>query len=326
MYQKAYGIIETLAPLHVGASAGEETGNLNLIFRDQFTQTGIIPGSSIRGRFRADMRLRRQQWLEQTLQEQNIEIPEEFPQYVLEANGREQKINRLAWLEEKAEEQQIKVPKTINEHYWYGASADGGDTTEALIKFEYASLVWLPVFCPGQPVVWISCPRLLKRYKKIANIKADVPNPYTICKGLTGRKSDDGRTVLFFNLGFIVFESKNQVEQNVLKPWVPPGADLQPDDLVIVGDKDISMLHDMALFRQSRVRLSDTEKKVDGGGFFNVEALPEGSILAFPVAKKENDWQPFSGKETEELYFGGLESIGFGHCSVTLNEVKTNGK
>ena len=32
MYQKAYGIIETLAPLHVGASAGEETGNLNLIF------------------------------------------------------------------------------------------------------------------------------------------------------------------------------------------------------------------------------------------------------------------------------------------------------
>jgi hypothetical protein len=40
---------KTLAPLHVGASAGEETGNLNLIFRDQFTQTGIIPGSSIRG-------------------------------------------------------------------------------------------------------------------------------------------------------------------------------------------------------------------------------------------------------------------------------------
>ena len=36
MYKKAYGIIETLAPLHVGATAGEESGNLNLIFRDQF--------------------------------------------------------------------------------------------------------------------------------------------------------------------------------------------------------------------------------------------------------------------------------------------------
>lgn len=29
MYKKAYGIIETLAPLHVGAAAGEESGNLN---------------------------------------------------------------------------------------------------------------------------------------------------------------------------------------------------------------------------------------------------------------------------------------------------------
>ena len=28
MYQKAYGIIKTLAPLHVGSTAGEETGNL----------------------------------------------------------------------------------------------------------------------------------------------------------------------------------------------------------------------------------------------------------------------------------------------------------
>ncbi|WP_445171234.1 RAMP superfamily CRISPR-associated protein [Microcoleus sp.] len=57
MYKKAYGIIETLAPVHVGATAGEESGNLNLIFRDQFTQTGIIPGSSIRGRLRSEIRL-----------------------------------------------------------------------------------------------------------------------------------------------------------------------------------------------------------------------------------------------------------------------------
>ena len=55
MYKKAYGIIETLAPLHVGATAGEESGNLNLIFRDQFTQTGIVPGSSIRGRLRSEI-------------------------------------------------------------------------------------------------------------------------------------------------------------------------------------------------------------------------------------------------------------------------------
>ena len=32
MYARRYGLIRTLAPLHVGASEGEESGNLNLIF------------------------------------------------------------------------------------------------------------------------------------------------------------------------------------------------------------------------------------------------------------------------------------------------------
>ncbi|MGF1496978.1 MAG: RAMP superfamily CRISPR-associated protein [Elainellaceae cyanobacterium] len=319
MYNKAYGIIETLAPLHVGASAGEETGNLNLIFRDQFTQTGIIPGSSIRGRFRADMRLKRQVYLEKELRSQQVELPDPNQRQIKEqsADGKPVLLSRLEWLERAAAEKKVSVPQTVNENYWYGSSADEGETTEALVKFEYASLVWLPVFCPGQPVVWISCPRLLKRYKKIAQLDAKVPEPYTAAKSLIGRKSDTtNKIVLFFNLGFL--EIEHEAEAKDLEPWIPPNTDLTPGDLVIVGDNDISMLHDMALYRQSRVRLSDSEKKVAGGAFFNVEALPEGSILAFPVAMKTEDWQPFKGKDTQELYFGGLESIGFGHCFVTL--------
>lgn len=272
MYHKAYGIIETLAPLHVGASAGEETGNLNLIFRDQFTQTGIIPGSSIRGRFRADMR------------------------------GSEQG----------------------QEQIWYGhESTEGrpdGGTTEALVKFEYASLVWFPVFCPGQPVVWISCPMLLKRFKRIAGISADVPEPYTAQAGLQGRQMPDRGKILFFNLGFLEIEHKAE-----LQAWVPTGTDLDANKLVVVHDNDISMLHDMALYRQSRVKLLDAMKKVDTdrGAFFNTEALPEGSILVFPIALKQGGWEPFgeitpSAPYASELYFGGLESIGFGRCRVSL--------
>src|ERR671932_140902 len=120
MYKKAYGIIQTLAPLHVGATAGEESGNLNLIFRDQFTQTGIIPGSSIRGRFRAEMR---------------------------------------------------RLHGETEAKYWYGDEGESQDSDinkESIVKFEYASLLWLPVFCPGQPIVWVTCPRLLKRYQRIA--------------------------------------------------------------------------------------------------------------------------------------------------------------
>jgi CRISPR-associated protein Cmr4 len=273
MYQRAYGILETLAPLHVGASAGEETGNLNLIFRDQFTQTGIIPGSSIRGRFRADMRGN--------------------------APGQEQT--------------------------WYGHEAVSGQedsTTEAIVKFEYASLVWLPVFCPGQPVVWVSCPWLLKRYKQIRGIEAEIPDPYSAAKGLAGRniegKDKESRgKVLFFNLGFL--KIKHDVD---LSLWKPEETDLPVDRLVVVDNNDMGMIHDMALYRQSRVKLGSkenpNEKKVDGGAFFNVEALPEASVLIFPIALKKTGWQPFGAEKSQELYFGGLESIGFGRCRVTL--------
>lgn len=267
MYKKAYGIIETLAPVHVGATAGEESGNLNLIFRDQFTQTGIIPGSSIRGRFRSEMYL---------------------------MNGDD------------------------DANLWYGHDADSGvtdSTSESLVKFEYASIVWLPVFCPGQPIVWVSCPQLLKRYKRITGISDSLPKLYTGSSVLKPLQVERKPT-LFFNFGFLNLDA-----QLDLSSWFPQGEELPA---VVVADDEIGMIHDMALYRQSRVRLEKEEKKAQKGAFFNTEALPEGTQLIFPIALKnaESQWQPFGDdSDSGELYLGGLESIGFGHCSVTIKEV-----
>lgn len=268
MYQKAYGIIETLAPLHLGATAGEESGNLNLIFRDQFTQTGIVPGSSIRGRFRSETYL------------------------------------------EQGED-------TANK--WYGNDSDSelADTTsESLVKFEYASVVWIPVFCPGQPVVWVSCPRLLKRYQRITGVNATLPSVYRGSQTLQSLMVE-GKSMLFFNFGFLKIEKTED-----LTPWFPMGEQLPA---VVVADDEIAMIHDMALYRQSRVRLEREQKKVDKGAFFNTEALPEGTILIFAIALRNNSnaqkWQPFNGDTTAEIYLGGLESIGFGHCKIILKGV-----
>lgn len=272
MYHKAYGIIETLAPLHVGASAGEETGNLNLIFRDQFTQTGIIPGSSIRGRFRADMR-----------QEQG------------------------------------------NFEHWYGKEAKIGQpdsTSEGIVKFEYASILWIPVFCPNQPIVRVSCPALLKRYHKLMG-KPGIPSfkPYSHY----GKKSG---STLFFNLGFLTLGS----EDKSLKDYIPN--EVSESDtylLLVVDDTEIAIIHDMALYRQSRVSLDPNEKIAKGKAFFNVEALPEGTILTFPLALRKTfgdqliTFDDFTTAarltQTKELYFGGLESVGFGRTQVTLKAV-----
>ncbi|MEB3231212.1 MAG: RAMP superfamily CRISPR-associated protein [Leptolyngbyaceae bacterium] len=333
MYKRAYGIIETLAPLHVGATAGEESGNLNLIFRDQFTQTGIIPGSSIRGRFRSEMRSLRQAHLEKALTEKKVEVPNSSLREIVEvlADGKEKKTPWLNWLEKKAQEAKIATPRNIDESFWYGTSADSelsDSTTEAVIKFEYASIVWLPVFCPGQPVVWVSSPKLLKRYQRVAG--HSIPS----IKNLTSSEIDNlkytgssttsklklltvgEKQKLFFNFGLLELEKTQD-----LTAWFPSGEELPA---VVVADDEIGMIHDMALYRQSRVRLKDDEKLVKDGGFFNTEALPEGTIMVFPIAIRETDseWKPFDNNDQSgELYLGGLESIGFGNCQITLKNL-----
>ncbi|MDM3844134.1 MAG: type III-B CRISPR module RAMP protein Cmr4 [Aphanizomenon gracile PMC644.10] len=280
MYKKAYGIVQTLAPLHVGATAGEESGNLNLIFRDQFTLTGIIPGSSIRGRLRSEMR-------------------------------NDQSENDAS--------------------YWYGNGAEDEINNESRVKFEYASIIWIPVFCPGQPIVWVTCPRLLQRYQRIAGdsvqVQVDgkpkvlkeiqIPDPYTGSTNLVAKQATGGKKTIFFNLGFLEISKTKD-----LSPWFP---DLKEQPAVIVDNADIGMIHDMALYRQSRVRLKPDQKVVDGGGFFNTEALPEGTILVFPIAirddKSDKKWQPLTSGETADIYLGGLESIGLGHCELTFKGV-----
>jgi CRISPR-associated protein Cmr4 len=302
---KAYGIIETVAPLHVGATAGEETGNLNLIFRDQFTQTGIIPGSSIRGRLRSEMRMERQQYLKQELAKQGATISED------EVSEDDDAPTLLQLMEKKAKELGILTPHDKDENLWYGNQAVRGEpdsTTESLIKFEYASILWLPVFCPGQPIVWVTCRRLLKRYQRIAGAtlsSANIPDPYTGSDGLDSK--------LFFNFGFLTIES-----QQDLSTWFPDG---QNRPAVVVGDDEISMIHDMALYRQSRIAMKEDQKVVNN--FFGLEALPEETFLVFPIAHKPdkdgNQWKLLLENQNKmDLYLGGLESIGFGHCELTV--------
>jgi len=296
MYHKAYGIIETLAPLHVGATAGEETGNLNLIFRDQFTKTGIIPGSSIRGRFRADMR----------------EEKGDFEYWY----GKDAKPPKKEESDKNVEGQQ---PSETDAESQKGKTNESDRTTEGLVKFEYASILWLPVYCPGQPIVRVSCPSLLKRYQKLAGLPSHKFEPYSY---FNFSQQPYERPRLFFNLGSLPLKTKD----DTLKNYLPNEIEDWEDYLVlVVKDREMAIIHEMALYRQSRVSLKDDEKVVDGKAFFNVEALPEKTVLVFPLALKkvsDNVWGNFTQaakmESEKELYFGGLESIGFGHCLVNL--------
>jgi CRISPR-associated protein Cmr4 len=301
MYDRAYGIIETLAPLHVGATAGEESGNLNMIFRDQFTQTGIIPGSSIRGRFKSDLRR-------------------------LKEDGGKDAAEK--WYGKEAPNQGTDDENTP-------VTGDAKHTTESIVKFEYASIVWLPVFCPGQPIVWVSCPRLLKRYQRIAgeHVKKNgkqlkdltLPSVGEYSSSLKMLTDKAKKKKLFFNFGFLELGK----EATLSSDWFPTNKNDEVLPAVVVEDDEMGLIHDMALYRQSRVKLKEGEKLVDN--FFGVEALPEGTFLAFPIAiRKTQDqaiWDPFNNQlKPYEIYLGGLESIGFGNCRVTVQGIKTEEK
>ena len=130
---------------------------------------------------------------------------------------------------------------------------------------------------------------------------------------------------LFFNLGWLKL---NQADGK-LKDYMPDCVSNAKEYLlVVVHNNDMAMIHDMALYRQSRVSLEADTKVAKRGAYFNVEALPEGTILAFPMAlRKVFQNQPIDLKQflttakldkERELYFGGLESIGFGRTQVTV--------
>ena len=69
-----------------------------------------------------------------------------------------------------------------------------------------------------------------------------------------------------------------------------------------------------------------------------MEALPEGTIMVFSIAMRKSfnnkpvDWQEYIKEQDiatgKELYFGGLESVGFGRTQVTLTlrEEKNDGE
>ena len=118
-------------------------------------------------------------------------------------------------------------------------------------------------------------------------------------------------------------------EEDKLKEYTKEVESIQEYLVLVVKDTEMAMIHDMGLYRQSRVALKEDQKTVAGTSFFNVEALPEGAILVFPIALRTNNtdnnpWDKFVKDSkinpSKELYFGGLESVGFGHTNVILKK------
>lgn len=191
------------------------------------------------------------------------------------------------------------------------------------------SILWLPVPSLSHGVVWISCPMLLQRWKRLQGETVSVPEYSSNLK--------NGRPVYL----------KDAILKNeTLKKWdhwnkfVPNSSDATNSvkRVLVLPDQHCAVLIQMSLWRQVKVKL-DEHKTVDGG-FRYEEAIPPDTVMYFPWGMtsqangkgdpNENGDQSSSEEKFKSmlssksvLQIGGQESLGRGFVQVwTQNREK----
>jgi len=183
------------------------------------------------------------------------------------------------------------------------------------------SILWLPVPSLSHGVVWISCPMLLQRWKRLSNSSAVVPPEYST------------------NLGNSkpVYLKDAILKANTLLPWnnqadfIPPSEARETIQRVLVlPDQHCATLIQMSLWRQVKVKL-DEHKTVDGG-FRYEEAIPPDTLMYFPwgiTSQANGNGNQFSTHfesiltSQSVLQIGGQESLGRGFVQLSMaNQTK----
>ncbi|WP_254566701.1 type III-B CRISPR module RAMP protein Cmr4 [Oscillatoria sp. HE19RPO] len=263
-----------LAPLHTGGTTQE--GNLLGIARESHTDLPYIPSSTIRGRQRAslDNRVVRTQLFGPDLKD----------------------LDNQEFLAEYQSQTGKAITQLEQGDVWIG---DG-------------SLLWVPVPSLSHGVIWISCPMLLRRWKRFNPTLPKIPADSYLTNA---KKNQSG-----------IYLKDAIIRSNELNNWdnwqafIPQHPASQGIDRVLVlPDHHCVTLIQMSLWRQVKVKL-DEHKSVEGG-FRYEEAIPPDTVMYFPwgVTSQANGTRESSQAAFENLLnsreiiqIGGQESLGRG--------------
>lgn len=230
------------SPLHTGGTTQE--GNLVGIAREAHTNLPYIPSSTIRGRLRASI---------------------EDPDLKIQLFGPELK----DITDQSKEESSNNSQETSNNN-----NLEQGD-----IWIGDGSLLWFPIASLSHGVVWITCPRLLQRWKRYNSSLPELP------------ELPDFR--YYTNLGTEnPIYLRDAVVKNNLENWkvednyrwenfIPQDElDREIDQVLLLPNHHCATLIQMGLWRQVKIKL-DEHKSVDGG-FRYEEAIPSDTLMYFP--------------------------------------------
>lgn len=217
----------------------------------------------------------------------------------------------------------------------------GGSSLEpGALVFSDARLVLFPCRTAGPMFAWVTCPYLLNRLKRdaqitgIKNVPEKVPQPSEI-EAIVTNKSEfpqDGVLIEEFKFNRKVDESADSWSA-FLQTLLPKDQaysywhQLLPKALAIVSDDNLRDFVKNATEVVTRVRLDPKTKTVVTGALWTEEYLPQDSLLYSFVdvtARKKSDKAVITGHFRTILQafptaqFGGKETIGRGIVRLTL--------
>jgi CRISPR-associated protein Cmr4 len=172
------------------------------------------------------------------------------------------------------------------------------------------SILWIPVPSLSHGVIWVSCPLLLKRWKRLQS--DDVP-------AIPSEYSSNQKGPIY--LKDAIIKNENLEDWSEWEDFVPSTEDNLIDKVLVLPDQHCATVIQMGLWRQVKIKL-DESKSVHSGSFRYEEAIPPDTLMYFTWGFTSQSTQ----QETSEfenilninqvLQIGGQESLGRGFVKV----------
>ncbi|WP_013334950.1 type III-B CRISPR module RAMP protein Cmr4 [Gloeothece verrucosa] len=258
------------SPLHTGGTTQE--GNLVGIARESHTNLPYIPSSTIRGRLRA------------SIEDKDLRVQLFGPE--------------LKDIAPPSNENLSNASEEVSNNSEADQTSNSNNLEQGDIWIGDGSLLWFPLASLSHGVVWITCPRLLQRWKRYYPSLADIPQAgyYT---------NLDTKNPIYL---------RDAVVKNGLNKWdkwdkfIPKGnVNTEIDSVLLLPNQHCATLIQMGLWRQVKIKL-DEHKSVEGG-FRYEEAIPSDTLMYFPwglTAKvrdiDEIELENENGKKQKELH------------------------
>ncbi|XFA73278.1 type III-B CRISPR module RAMP protein Cmr4 [Thermosynechococcaceae cyanobacterium Okahandja] len=191
----------------------------------------------------------------------------------------------------------------------------GGDTnlSQGQVWVGDGSLLWVPVPSLSHGVIWISCPMLLQRWRRLTASPSTPVAPYST-------NLAKNRPVY---LKDAILKGNELKEWPNWQEWVPARNSTQIERVLVLPDQHCATLIQMSLWRQVKIKLN--QHKTVEGGFRYEEAIPPDTLMYAPwgTVAQLNGAAPKAKSDLQDLLdshsilqIGGQESLGRGFVQV----------